>query len=91
MRQSFLRYARMYLNPEHRRMPYANKSFRALRKIYNNFLDRDANDPDAVIAAMHSALSPADRKSLRRASDDTLLKDLKAIRRSHDIRRSSKG
>ena len=87
MRQSFVRYARTQINPEHRLTPYAKKSFGELRKLYKNLLAKDANDPDPVLAAMHSALSPADRKSLRQASDDTLLKDLKAIRRSHGVRR----
>jgi hypothetical protein len=87
IRRSFLTLARMRVSPEHRRTPYSGASLAAVTREYHALLAKDVGDPDPLIAGLHSALSPTDRISLRRASDDTLLKDLKIIRRLNSIRR----
>lgn len=87
LRQSLLIYARLRLSPDHRRTPYANDALEALRKEYDNLLSKGADDPDPIVAGIHSALSATDRKWLKKASDETLKKDLQAIRRMRGVTR----
>jgi hypothetical protein len=79
MRRALVYHALEQLNPP---KPYSNASFQALRTLYDHFLTRNKNDPDPILSGILSALTPADIKHLREASDDTLLADLKAIRKS---------
>jgi hypothetical protein len=85
MRLSIVNLARERISPHHRRTPYSGASLAVLREEYDALLASNANDPDPIIAAIHSALSRADRDFLRRASDDTILKDLQKIRRRRGI------
>jgi hypothetical protein len=88
MRRAFVKQARMRIGPEHRRAPYSNASLDALSKEYKNLLAKsEENDADPIIGAMQSVLSASDLKSLRQTSRDTLLSDLKAIRKSLGIKR----
>ena len=87
LRQSLLKLARMRLSPDDRRAPYSKTAIAALRREYNNLLSKNANDPDPLISGMLSALSPTEHMVLKKASDDTLLKDLKDIRRMSGVRR----
>jgi len=87
MRRSLLQLARDRLSPELRRTPYANDALEALRKEYDRLLSKDADDPDPIISGIHSGLSATDRKWLKKASDDTLKKDLQAIRRMRGVKR----
>jgi hypothetical protein len=83
MRRYLIAYALRKLSPRYRRNPYSNASLEALRKKYDDFAERNVGDPDAIVSGILSALTPAERKSLKKVSDDTLLADLKTI-----IRRS---
>jgi hypothetical protein len=78
MRRSLVYFALVQLNPP---KPYSNASFQALRTRYDHFLTRNKNDPDPILSGILSALIPADIKHLREASDDTLLADLKVVRK----------
>jgi hypothetical protein len=83
IRRSLVNYALNRLNPKHQRKPYSNASFEALRRRYDHFLTKNADDPDPILSGILSALTPADRSALKKASDDTLLADLKAVVRIH--------
>jgi hypothetical protein len=85
IRLSLVWHALRQLSPKYRRNPYSNASLEALRKKYDYSLTKNADDPalDPILSGILSALTPADRKALKKASDDTLLADLKTI-----IRRS---
>lgn len=87
IRRSLVVLARTRLSPELRLTPYANDAIDALRKEYRHLLSKGADDPDPIISAMHSALSDTDRKWLKKAGDDTLKKDLQAIRRMSGVKR----
>jgi hypothetical protein len=90
MRRSFLNLARMQLNHEHRRAPYSNAAIAALEEKYRNLLAKELDDPNVLISSMLSVLSKADRKALKNASSDTLIKDLKIIRKMRGVRRLEK-
>jgi hypothetical protein len=83
IRRSLVYNALRQLNPKHQTKPYSNTSLEALRRKYDHLLTRNADDPDPILSGILSALTPADLKALKRASDDTLLSDLKAIKRRH--------
>jgi hypothetical protein len=87
LRRSLLMLARMQLSPEHRRTPYSNAAFGALRTQYDYLLSKGVDDPDPILSGILSALSATDRKWLKKASDDTLKKDLQAIRRMSGVKR----
>ena len=87
MRRSFLNLARTQLNPEHRRVPYSKAAIAALEKEYRSLLAKELDDPNVLISSMLSVLSEADRKALKNVSSDTLIKDLKAIRKMRGVRR----
>jgi hypothetical protein len=87
IRRSLLTLARMQLSPEHRRTPYSDAAFEALRTQYEHLLSKGSDDPDPLISGILSALSATDRKWLKKASDDTLKKDLQAIRRMRGVTR----
>ena len=93
MRRCLIDYALRQLNPKHQRKPYSNASLEALRKKYKDFATRDVEDSDAIVAGILSALTPAERRALKKVSDDTLLRDLKTIMRkkprlTHSSRRN---
>jgi hypothetical protein len=90
MRRSLINAARARLTPEQRRSPYSKASIDALEETYRNLLTEDPSDPDILISIMLSALSETDKKFLRRASRETLKKDLKAIRKARGIESPSK-
>jgi hypothetical protein len=83
IRRSLVYNALRQLNPKHQTKPYSNTSLEALRRKYDHLLTRNADDPDPILSGILSALTPADLKALKRVSDDTLLSDLKAIKRRH--------
>jgi hypothetical protein len=87
MRRSIIAYARTRLRPRQRSEPYSNTALTALRAVYDDLLRKNANDPDAIVSGIHSVLSPTDLKFLKKASDDTLLADLKLIRKRERLRR----
>ena len=87
IRRSLLSLARMRLPPELRRTPYSIAAFEALRKGYDRLVSKGADDPDPVLSGILSALSETDRKWLKKAGDDTLKKDLQALRRIRGIKR----
>lgn len=87
IRRSLVILARNRLSPELRRTPYANDAFDALRMEYRHLLSKGADDPDPIISGILSALSETDRKRLKKAGDDTLKKDLQAIRRMSGVKR----
>lgn len=87
IRQSLVVLARGRLSPELRRTPYAGEALEALRKEYDDLVRKGVDDPHPIISGIHSALSDTDRKWLKKASDDTLMKDLKAIRRMSGVKR----
>jgi hypothetical protein len=81
VRLSLVWYALRQLSPKYQRNPYSNASLEALRKKYDYLIKKNADDPDPILSGILSALTPADRKALKKASDDTLLADLKTIKR----------
>ena len=87
IRRSIIALARTRLSLEYRRAPYSKGAIAALRNEYRSLLATDTNDPDVFISAMLSALSKADKKSLTNASVDTLIKDLKIIRKRNGVTR----
>jgi hypothetical protein len=87
MRRSFLALARTQLSPEHRRAPYSNDAIATLEKNYRNLLRKKLDDANVLISSMLSVLTEADRKALKKASIDTLIKDLKALRKRLGVRR----
>jgi len=87
IRRSLVMVARKRLKPDLRRTPYSNDALEALRVEYKLLLNKGADDPDPIISGIHLALSDTDRKLLKKASDDTLKKDLQAIRRMSGIKR----
>jgi hypothetical protein len=80
IRQFLVYYAFGQLDLKKQRKPYSNASLEALRSKYDYFLGKSPDDPDPILSGILSALTPADGKALKKASDDTLLADLKAIR-----------
>jgi hypothetical protein len=90
IRDSLINLARAQLTPEQRRSPYSEASIDALEEKYRNLLTKDVSDPDIVISVILSVLSEADRKSLKKASRETLKKDLKAIRKMRGVSRELK-
>jgi hypothetical protein len=87
IRRSLVLLARKRLTAELQRTPYANDALEALREEYAYLLGKGADDPDPIISGIHSALSATDRNWLKTASDDTLKKDLIAIRRMRGVKR----
>ena len=87
LRRSLVKLARTRMSAAHRRTPYSNAAFAALRAQYDYLLTKSADDPNAILSAILSALSPADLNFLKRISDETLMADLKAIRRDNGVRR----
>lgn len=87
IRRSLVMLARTRMSAAHRRTPYSNAAFAALRAQYDYLLTQSADDPNAILSAILSALSPADLNFLKRISDETLMADLKAIRRDNGVRR----
>jgi hypothetical protein len=87
MRRSLVMLARDLLSPELRLTPYAEGAIEALRHKYDQLLSKGSDDPDPIISGIHSALSENDRKWLKKASDETLKKDLQAIRRMRGVTR----
>jgi hypothetical protein len=87
IRLSIIGLARMRISPEHRREPYSKAAIAALRREYDNLMSKSADDPDPLISGMLSALSPTDRKHLKNASDETLIADVKIIRRRRGVKR----
>jgi hypothetical protein len=81
MRHSLLRAARMRLKPQYRKQPYATESIAAIQTEYQKLLAESGAPNDLVVMIMLSVLSEADRVRLRRASRDTIVKDLKALKR----------
>jgi hypothetical protein len=83
IRRSLVYNAHTQLKPKYQRNPYSNTSLEALRRKYDHLLTRNADDPelDPILSGILSALTPADRRALKKASDDTLIADLKAILR----------
>jgi hypothetical protein len=81
IRRSLLSYAFEQLDPRKQSKPYNSTSLEALRSKYDYFLGKNADDPDPILSGILSALTPADRKALKKASEETLLADLKVIRR----------
>src|SRR5262249_40053931 len=77
MRHSLVDLARAQLTAEQRRSPYSEASIDALEEEYRNLLTKDVSDPSIIISSMLSVLSETDRKSLKKASRETLKKDLK--------------
>jgi hypothetical protein len=78
----------MQLSPEHRFQPYSEAALEALREQYDNILKKREDDSHPIISGMLSALSPNDRKVLKKTSDETLKADLKLIRRRRGVKRS---
>jgi hypothetical protein len=76
MRRCLIGYALRELNPKY---PYSNASLEALRKKYDDFAGRNVDDADAIVSGILSALTSAERKALKKVSDDTLLADLKTV------------
>jgi hypothetical protein len=85
MRLSFLNLARARLTPEQRLSPYSEASINALKAEYRTLLT--ASDPGIFVSTMLSVLSEIDLEFLKRASLETLKKDLKAIRKMSGVRR----
>jgi hypothetical protein len=90
LRRIIVKVARMELSPEQRREPYSTASFQALRETFDNILASNSDDKNPLVGAIHSALSRAGIDRLKGVSDDTLMKDLKAIRKSHGVSRGLK-
>jgi hypothetical protein len=87
MRHSFVNLARARLNTEQRLSPYSEASLDALEEEYRNLLSKDVDDHDILLSTMLSVLSETDRKFLKNAPRGTLIKDLKAIRKTRGVRR----
>jgi hypothetical protein len=93
MRRCILKAARARLTPEQRRQPYANGSIDALIKEYREILeDKDhlgspRSPYDGLLPFMLVALSDADRRMLKKTKRETLLKDLKALRKESGVTR----
>jgi hypothetical protein len=81
MRRSLLTAARARLKPKYRKQPYANESIEAIERRYQKLLAEDGDAHDLLVSIMLAALSKADRHRLRQASRDTIINDLKALRR----------
>lgn len=88
LRRCIVSLARMQLSPEHRFQPYSEAALEALREQYDNILKKREDDSHPIISGMLSALSPNDRKVLKKTSDETLKADLKLIRRRRGVKRS---
>jgi hypothetical protein len=86
LRRSLVEIARGRLNPDHRYASYSVAALNALGAEYRNLLTHGDNDPNVIVSSILSVLSPADRKSLRKASRHTLKKDVIAIRKKHGVR-----
>jgi hypothetical protein len=81
IRRLLVNVARSHLSPDLRRVPYSEKALDALRTQYDRVLLKGQDDADPIISGIQSALSERDRATLKRVSRDTLIKDLKEIRR----------
>jgi hypothetical protein len=100
-RRSVLQVARWRLNPEHRYAPFKEKSLGALCNEYRNLLGKGggencstmakgSNDLCLLVPLMLAELSQTDRQALRKASRETLRKDLqKLLRQSNRLRQRS--
>jgi hypothetical protein len=93
LRRSILKVARARLTPDQRLEPYANNSIDALCKEYRGILEgKDHLGPprspyDGLLPFMLAGLPEADSRMLKKASRETLLKDLKQFRRESGVGR----
>lgn len=79
LRQSFIKIARTRLKLNHRSHPFTNDAIAALREEYIKLLVDGGGHLIAEIIL--EKLPKVDLEKLKRISDDTLIKDLKVLRR----------
>jgi len=95
MRRSLIKVARARLTPEQRRQPYKNDSIEALCEEYRKLLDEGSGDDldlrrsawDDLLPFMLAALSESDRRMLKDVGRETLIKDLKLLRKESGVGR----